>query len=141
MVMELMDPLALKHDFRQKKVIGLLEHVKLLGTKKTVIKKAIVDTGATRTCVDMKLAGRIGLGAVVGSVRVKNKQELSGHARRPIVRGVIELQNVRIPLDISIEDRSGMYYKVLIGRDAIYGRFVVDIEKTHNSYKIKDVSE
>lgn len=124
----------------EKKVIGLVELVKLIGKKKSVLKKALVDTGATRTCVDMKLAGRVGLGPVVSSVKIKNKKGHAGYDRRPVVKGIVEIQGLEIPLEMSLEDRSGMFYKVLLGRDALHGNFIVDVAKTHNSNRIKDIS-
>ncbi len=124
----------------EKKVIGLVELVRIIGKEKSVLKRALVDTGATRTCVDMKLAGRVGLGPVVSSVKVKSKHGQPGHDRRTVVKGIIELHGVKIPLEMSLEDRSGMFYKILLGRDALHGNFIVDISKTHNSNKIKDVN-
>lgn len=125
----------------EKKVIGLLERVKIIGKKKSIIKKAIVDTGATRTCVDMKLAARAGLGPVVSTVRVKSKKKHGGNELRAVVKGIIEVKGIRIPLEMSLEDRGGVHHKILLGRDALHGKFIVDIEKTHNSNRIKDVNE
>ncbi len=125
----------------EKKVIGLVELVRIIGKEKSVLKRALVDTGATRTCVDMKLAGRVGLGPVVSSVKITNKKGHAGYDRRPVVRGIIEMYGIRIPLEMSLEDRSSMTYKILLGRDALHGNFIVDISKTHNSNKIKDVNK
>lgn len=125
----------------EKKVIGLVELVRIIGKEKSVLKRALVDTGATRTCVDMKLAGRVGLGPVVSSVKITNKKGHAGYDRRPVVKGIIEIYGIKIPLEMSLEDRSSMFYKILLGRDALHGNFVVDIAKTHNSNKIKDVNE
>ncbi len=124
----------------EKKVIGLVEFVRIIGKNDSILKRALVDTGATRTCVDMKLAGRVGLGPVVSSVKIKNKKGHAGYDRRPVVKGVIEIHGMKIPLEMSLEDRTSMFYKVLIGRDALYGKFVVDIEKTHHSHRIKDIN-
>lgn len=126
---------------KQKKVIGLIELVRIIGRKKSILKKAIVDTGATRTCIDMRLAARAGLGPIVSTVRVRSKKKHAGHELRPVVRGEIEIKGVRFPLQMSLEDRSGAQHKVLLGRDALHGNFVVDVEKTHNSNRIKDVNE
>lgn len=125
----------------EKKIIGLVELVRIIGKEKSVLKKALVDTGATRTSVDMKLAGRVGLGPVVSSVRIKNKKGHAGYDRRPVVKGIIEIQGLKIPLEVSLEDRTSMFYKVLLGRDALHGKFIVDVSKTHNSNRIKDVNK
>ncbi|VVB59247.1 Putative ATP-dependant zinc protease [uncultured archaeon] len=127
-------------DDSRKKIIGLVELIRVIGKKKSVLKKALVDTGATRTCVDMKLAGRVGLGPVVSSVRIKNKRGHAGYDRRPVVKGIVEIQGLRIPLEMSLEDRSHMAYKVLLGRDALFGKFIVDVSRTHSSNKIKDTN-
>jgi len=125
----------------EKKVIGLIELVRLIGKKKSILKKALIDTGATRTCIDMRLAARAGLGPVVSTVRVRSKKKHGGNELRAVVNGVIEIKGIQIPLEMSLEDRGGVYHKILLGRDALHGNFVVDIEKTHNSNKIKDVNE
>jgi hypothetical protein len=39
---------------------------------------------------------------------------------------------------MNIEDRSAMPYKVLVGRDVIHSRFVIDVEKTHKTPKLSD---
>ncbi|MBU4246039.1 MAG: RimK/LysX family protein [Nanoarchaeota archaeon] len=124
----------------EKKVIGLVELIRIIGKEKSVLKRALVDTGATRTCVDMKLAGRVGLGPVVSSVKITNKKGHAGYDRRPVVRGIIEMHGIKIPLEMSLEDRSSMFYKILLGRDALHGNFIVDVSKTHKSNKIKDIT-
>lgn len=125
---------------KQKKTIGLVEVVRVIGKKGTVSRKALVDTGATRTCIDMQLAAEAGMGPIVSTVRIKNKKKHAGCELRPVVRGVLEVRGVQIPLEMSVEDRSGRFHKILLGRDVLYDNFVVDIQVTHNSNKIKDVN-
>src|SRR3989338_6171590 len=68
-----------------KKTVGLVERVTVKGMygEKEVL--ALFDTGATRSSVDYNLAGELGLGPVVGSVKVKSKSDKKGYLVRPLV--------------------------------------------------------
>ncbi|MCD6434241.1 MAG: ATP-dependent zinc protease [Candidatus Diapherotrites archaeon] len=121
---------------KKKKIIGLIEKVKIIGQKGEITSYALIDTGATRTSVDIGLAAKAGLGPVVDSVTVKGKS-LLGKVRRPIVEGIIEIKGKKIKTKMSLEDRSNMATKVLVGRDVIHSNFIVDITKTHKDHKLK----
>ncbi len=123
-----------------KKTAGLTEHIKIIGpTGKEVECDAILDTGATRTSLDIAIARKAELGPVLGSVRVKSKTMTTGFVRRLEVPCKVELLGKIFEVKVNITDRRDMHTKVLIGRNIIHGNFVVDVEKTHNSADIKDV--
>jgi len=46
---------------------------------------------------------------------------------RIIVKTMMLLDNRKIPIEMSLADRTGMKYPVLLGRKAIKGRFLVDV--------------
>jgi hypothetical protein len=122
----------------KKKIIGLVELVKVKGKKGVVIKRALFDTGATRTSIDVKTAAKAGIGPIVSSVRVKSANSSRGYMRRAIAEAVIIVKGKKIKTGVNLEDREGMPYSVLIGRDIIHNNFVIDVSRTHNTNKVKD---
>ncbi len=120
-----------------KQVIGLIEKVKIIG-RKEVFADAIIDTGATGTSIDVRIAKEAELGPITGTVKVKSKTSADGYTRRIKVNAKIELKDKIVPVEANIQDRKNMHTPVLIGRDVLHSNFIVDVEKTHNSNKIND---
>jgi hypothetical protein len=125
---------------KKKKIVGLVEPVTIIGKKGRVTKKALLDTGATRTSIDIKLAAKAGVGPIISSVKIKNATAgQNGSFRRPIAEAKIKLKGVVVKTGVNIVDRTGLPYPILIGRDVIHKNFVVDVSKTHKSHKVKDI--
>jgi len=122
----------------KKRIIGLVELVKVKGKKGVVTKRALFDTGATRTSIDVKTAAKAGIGPIVSSVRVKSANSSRGYMRRAIAEAIIIVKGKKIKTGVNLEDREGMPYSVLIGRDIIHNNFVIDVSKTHSTNKVKD---
>ncbi|RLG13223.1 MAG: hypothetical protein DRN71_05290 [Candidatus Nanohalarchaeota archaeon] len=129
-----------KDKSRQKRVVGLVEKVKIIG-RKEVFADAILDTGATGTSIDVRIAKEAELGPITGTVKVKSKTSADGYTRRIKVGAGIELAGKVVHVEANIQDRKNMYTPVLIGRDVLYSNFVVDVGKTHNSNKIDDIKK
>lgn len=53
--------------------------------------------------------------------------------KRYIIRTHIQIGNTSILTDFSLTDRSAMRYPVLIGRKALKGNFIVDVQKIHTA--------
>ncbi len=127
-----------REEHTEKKIIGLVEKVKVIGSRRSMETEALIDSGATRTSVDLRVAARCGLGPVVSVARVKSKTDPAGYTRRAVVKGEIELRGIRRKGRFTLSDRSSMAYPVLVGRDVIHSNFVLDISKSHDSHKLKD---
>ncbi len=125
----------------KKRIIGLVEKVKITGMKRTVETEALLDTGATHSSVDLLIAARAGLGPITSIMKVKSQTEPRGYVRRAVIRGELELRGVKKKVRFTLADRSSMAYPVLVGRDVIHSDFVIDVEKTHDSHKIEDLKE
>ncbi|MFA5931600.1 MAG: RimK/LysX family protein [archaeon] len=123
---------------KAKRIIGLVELVTIRGKKGSVTKRALFDTGATRTCIDVRTAAKAGVGPIVSSVRVKSASSSKGYTRRAIALAYIIVKGKKIKTGVNIEDREGMPYSVLIGRDIIHNNFLIDVSKTHTSNKVGD---
>ncbi|MFH1439843.1 MAG: RimK/LysX family protein [Candidatus Woesearchaeota archaeon] len=117
--------------FNNRVIIGLYEKVDLLGDKssrKTVIGR--IDTGATRSSIDVKLAASLKLGPVLKTKMVKSAH---GATLRPIVEGVVIIAGKKIKTSFTIADRAKMKYKLLIGQDVLKnGEFLVDTCNSDN---------
>jgi hypothetical protein len=109
--------------------IGPVEYVKVIGHHGEARVKGKVDTGSTRTSVDVWLATNIGLGPTVDVVKIKSA--FLDHVRsRPVVRGIVEIAGERFAIPVTVNDRSDMRYPVLIGMDILRsGRFLIDPTK------------
>lgn len=117
-------------------VIGPVEYVKIIGHQGEARVKGKVDTGSTRTSVDVSLAAKIGLGPTVDVVKVKSA--FLDHVRsRPVVHGVVEIAGQSFAISVTVNDRSDMRYPVLIGMDILKsGRFLIDpTRKLPTKYK------
>ena len=114
---------------KQQVFIGPVEYVKVIGHHGEARVKGKVDTGATRTSVDVWLAANIGLGPTVDVAKVKSAF-LDEVRTRPLVRGVVEIAGLKFSLPVTVNDRSDMRYPVLIGMDILKaGHFLIDPTK------------
>jgi len=114
---------------KNKIIIGPIEYVKVIGHHGEARVKGKVDTGASRTSVDVWLAANIGLGPTVDVAKLKSAF-LDRVRTRPLVRGIVEIAGERFALPVTVNDRSDMRYPVLIGMDILKsGRFLIDPRK------------
>jgi len=107
----------------QKIVVGLTARVVLFGKKgkKEVI--ARIDTGATKSSIDQKLADELGLGLELRKVLIKSA---SGSLHRGVVLAEAVIGGELIPAEFTLADRSHMKYKVLIGQNILKRGFLID---------------
>ncbi len=112
-----------------KKTIGLVEKVRIYGDGNFVEAEALVDTGAAMTSIDISLAGEAKLGPVVRIFKTKAPitKEID---HRPVVTVKIEIGGEKFEVEANLNDRSHMRYPVLIGRNLLYGNFVVDVSRS-----------
>lgn len=54
-----------------------------------------------------------------------------GITKRYVIKEKIKIGNVDLETLINLNDRSGMEYKFLIGRNLLLGRFLVDVARSH----------
>ncbi|MFN8671334.1 MAG: retroviral-like aspartic protease family protein [Candidatus Sericytochromatia bacterium] len=113
-------------DFKSTKiVIKAVENIAIFYNTETNIKKTVfarIDTGATQSSIDSKLAKELGLTKYIGHVNVISA---NGVQKRPLIEVDYELSGKKIKSTFSIADRSGLNYSVLIGRNDLKG-FLID---------------
>ncbi|MBI2208966.1 ATP-dependent zinc protease [Candidatus Woesearchaeota archaeon] len=108
-------------------IVGLTESVKLIsseGLNEEVVAK--VDTGATKSSIDTKLAKKLKLGPIIKSKMIKSAH---GNRVRPIIEAEILLAGKNIKTEFTLADRTHMKYKVLIGINILDNGFLVDPSK------------
>lgn len=115
-------------EYKNKTVVGLTERVQVRGPggqSKEVL--ARIDTGATKSSIDVRLAADLKLGPVIKTKLVKSA---SGTTLRPVVKATIEIANKSIPAELTIADRSHMKYRILIGQNILCDNgFIIDPAK------------
>ena len=114
--------------YKDRTVVGLNERVTVYGPKgKKKEVMARIDTGATKSSVDVKLAADLELGPILKSKVVKSA---SGNTLRPVIHAEIEIADKRIGSEFTMADRSHMKYSVLIGQNILKdNKFLVDPTK------------
>lgn len=132
-------------------VIGWREWIRLpdLGIRSV---KAKVDTGARSSSLhafDIKIFERVGRTFVTFKVHplqrnakktVECESEVldfrqirssTGHAQeRPVIRATISVLGDEWPIDLTLANRDEMGFRMLLGREAVRGRFLVDAGKS-----------
>jgi len=107
-----------------KTVIGLVESVTIFtkaGVKKTIMAK--IDTGASKSSVDINLASQLKLGPIVKSKLVKSA---SGNKMRPVVEVQIALADKKMKEEFTLADRWHMKYRLLIGQNVLRHGYLID---------------
>lgn len=113
-------------DSTKKTIVGLTEKIIVHGnnSKKELI--ARIDTGATKSSIDLSLASELKLGPVIDSRLIKSAH---GAKLRPVVEALVSIKNRRIKAKFTLADRSHMRYAVLIGQNILKMGFLVDPSK------------
>jgi RimK family alpha-L-glutamate ligase len=105
-------------------VVGYTEEVVLAGQSGSVVTTAKSDTGATRTSVDLELAGRIGAGPIQDTASVKGDVGTS----RPLVPVAVRIGDYTHRVVANVRDRSNLNHDVLLGRD-ILENYAVKVDR------------
>lgn len=110
-----------------KVIIGLIEVVGFIGNNgNNQDVKAKIDSGATRSSIDIKLASKLNLGPVIKSKMVRSAH---GNKLRPIIETEIKLAGKKIKSEFTLADRTHMKYSVLIGVNTLKNDYLIDPSK------------
>lgn len=109
----------------EKTILGLYEKVKVIRKDKSESEEHIarIDTGATKSSIDMVLAGRYNLGPILKTRYVKNAH---GNKLRPIIEAEVMIAGKKIKAEFTLSDRSNMKYPILIGQNILIKGFIID---------------
>lgn len=133
---------------KEKVLIGRIEWVELPELK--MKHKARIDTGAKTTSLhavnieEVDQRGEVFVkfqtvdaeGKKVDLVRkVDTTQRVSNTAgtisKRYVIKEKVKMGSIEREILINLNDRSGMEYKFLVGRNLLLGRFIVDVARSH----------
>ena len=106
-----------------KVIVGLTEYVTIKGSSHTKELIARVDTGATKSSIDISLAAELRLGPVIDSRLIKSAH---GTKLRPVVEINVIVREKEIKARFTVADRSHMRYSVLIGQNILKQGFLID---------------
>ncbi len=121
----------------RKIIVGLVEPVKIIGPKKEIEVMAKFDTGSERTSINKQIISGLG----VNPVGKTTTFSVHGKSLRPLVDIKLKIKGKKLNIKANVSDRSSRRYKVLIGRDAIFSNFIIDISRSHKSHKLGDLNE
>ena len=108
----------------EKVILGLTEEVTILGKNKNKAVMAKIDTGATGSSIDNKLAQELELAPGQKFIVVKSA---SGTRERPAIKVKIKLDGSTIEEEFTLADRSHLTYPVLIGQNILKkGNFLIN---------------
>ncbi|MBI2108102.1 ATP-dependent zinc protease [Candidatus Woesearchaeota archaeon] len=108
-------------------VIGLVEKVSIKADgKKAMTIDAKIDTGATKSSMDINLANRLELGPIIKSKVIKSAH---GNKLRPIIEADIRIAGINMRSEFTLADRSHLKYIMLIGQDILKNGFLIDPNK------------
>lgn len=114
-------------NIKERIIIGMLEEIELNGNNEMDERLiARIDTGATKSSIDYKLASKLKLGPVIESRLVKSAH---GSKLRPVVKATITIKGKKITGKFTLADREHMKYRVLIGQNILKQGFLIDPNK------------
>ncbi|HLC96794.1 MAG TPA: RimK/LysX family protein [Candidatus Nanoarchaeia archaeon] len=108
-------------------VIGLTEKVTIMGKvgkKKSLIAK--IDSGATKSSMDARLAAQLQLGPIIQTKLVKSAH---GNSLRAVIEAELYIADRHFATEFTLADRIHMKYHVLIGQNILKQGFVIDPRK------------
>ena len=109
----------------EKKItIGLIEEAIILTNdhkKKNVMSK--IDTGASKSSIDLNLASELKLGPIIKTKLIKSAH---GVKVRPVLNVTILLHGKEMKAEFTLADRKHMNYKLLIGLNILKHGFIID---------------
>lgn len=109
-----------------KTLIGLTEPIIMFSKegKRTIASK--IDTGASKSSIDVNLASQLKLGPIIKSKLVKSA---AGNKLRPVIESIIVLAGKKIKAEFTLADRWHMKYRVLIGQNILKYGYLIDPSK------------
>jgi hypothetical protein len=108
--------------YKGKIVVGLTEKVTILGKKNKKL-TARIDTGATKSSMDARLAAQLQLGPVIKTKLIKSAH---GNRLRPVIEAEIKIAGKKVKSEFTLADRIHMKYHVLVGQNILKHGFIID---------------
>ena len=110
-----------------KTVIRLVEPITLFskdGKQKTL--KAKIDTGASKSSLDISLTKKLDLGPVIKKKLVKSAH---GNKLRPVVEASVVFAGKKLNIQFTLADRKHLSCQALVGQNILEHGFLIDPRK------------
>lgn len=117
----------------EKKVLGVIEPVRVMGPESEKTVEAKLDTGAFRSSIDQSLVEELNI--PISSDKKVFIRSASGQKYRPLINLTFELSGKKIISDASVVDRSHLTYPLIIGRKDLKN-FLIDPERAAPDEKV-----
>jgi hypothetical protein len=108
---------------KNKVIVGLTEKVIIKGDGHSKEVIARIDSGATKSSVDLTLASALKLGPVIDSRLIRSAH---GTKLRPVVQVTVIIKGKTLQAKFTLADRLHMKYPVLIGQNILKNGFLID---------------
>ena len=103
---------------RERKAIGIVAKVLVIGPRGKIPVSAKIDTGAARTTLDTDLVAKAGLGPVMDHLRI-----LTSAADEPEERDLVQAKVIiagrEFDVAVEVTDRKDMRYHMIVGMDTL----------------------
>lgn len=106
-----------------KQILGSYETIKI--KNKNIPAK--IDTGACKSSLNISMAKKLGLTKELWAI--KKVKSANGEEYRPVIKSKIKIKNKIIPITLTLTKRDNLKYPMLIGKDILNKRFIVDVSK------------
>ena len=110
-------------EMKNRTIVGLTEKIIIRSNSNEKELIARIDTGATKSSIDLSLASELKLGPVVDSRLIKSAH---GTKLRPVVEAEVTLHRRTLRAKFTLADRNHMKYPVLIGQNILKNGFLID---------------
>jgi len=104
-------------------VVGRSELVMIHSEKNDQEVIARIDSGAAISSIDVSLAAKLQVGPIIESIKIRSS---NGSSIRPVVKIKVTIQGRKIRGRFTVIDRSHMKYPLLIGRNILQKKFIID---------------
>jgi len=121
-------------ELKDRTIVGLTEKIKVKSNSNVKELTARIDTGATKSSIDIILASELRLGPVIDSRLIKSAH---GAKLRPVVKVEITMCGRTVSANFTLADRNHMKYPVLIGQNILKKGFLIDPNKYAKKKKDK----
>jgi len=112
-----------KMKYSDRQVIGLTEMITVIGASNSKKVAARIDTGATKSSIDHKLAIDLDLGPILRTAVIRSA---NGRVKRPVIKAKIQIGDSVLNSEFTLADRKHMKYRILIGQDILKQGFIID---------------
>jgi hypothetical protein len=111
---------------KEQKIIGIIEEIIIFSKNENLKVKAKIDTGATRSSIDLNIVEKLKLGPII---RTKLIRSVEGTSKRPVIEVKIKFAKKIITEEFTVANRSKMKFPVLIGLNILKKGFIIDPNK------------